>query len=600
MSENKIAKIPVASHGLHKHSYNYPWLSSINFGDVMPCYINTVRKGERDSPKAGMYSQLMPIAHNAFATGRYNFKAIFVPYKLVWRPWYYFDQQTQFNSNGSYYTPTRYPYISHSNLSSAILSDSTGYFSTGTSSDYDVVAFTRTGSNKTYYKANASGARILRILGALGCMPSFIEQDNEPINVLPILCYIKAFADYYYPNNYYGSVIYHKLMQFFDRDDSDLNFLANEIVEAIEICSRNFYEGSVFDLAWDNPVSPNESTVSPAVTIPDITNDASITAGPLRQIVSNTPDGVSSPSNPAFIPSNGTPFVGGSVTSTSANASGVLTKYVLDALTAVTLWAKRRQLGGLKLIDRFLASRGVSLSNDSARISSYLGQRNVEIQVSGVENNTDVNLGELAGRGIASSGDSPLSFECRAEDDGIFLVIVSALPDANFPVLLDGFSTRKDFLQNYNAEYDKLGAAAVPSRIIQSSLDGSVNSFIVGTDFGNVFGFLNQYWDEVQERPRLLGDFILKSRGADSLSAYHTFRMLNSSLGRFHSYDFQRMSDASQYQRLFYSDKQENLMLFLRWYGEQYKEKLPLGDSYDWDDDELNRKVSVVTGGSQK
>ena len=101
MSENKIAKVPVASHGLHRHPYNYPWLSSINFGDVMPCYINTLRKGERDLPKAGLFSQLMPIAHNAFATGRYNFKAIFVPYKLVWRPWYSFDQQTNYYYNGS-------------------------------------------------------------------------------------------------------------------------------------------------------------------------------------------------------------------------------------------------------------------------------------------------------------------------------------------------------------------------------------------------------------------------------------------------------------------------------------------------------------------
>lgn len=66
------------------------------------------------------------------------------------------------------------------------------------------------------------------------------------------------------------------------------------------------------------------------------------------------------------------------------------------------------------------------------------------------------------------------------------------------------------------------------------------------------------------------------------------------------SYSFIRMDDSAQYQRLFYSSEQENLMLFMRWRGSQYKEKLPLGDSFDWSDDELNKKVSVVVAGSQK
>lgn len=598
MSENKTARIPVASHGLHKHTYNYPWLSSINFGDVMPCYINTLRKGEKDSPKAGLYSQLMPIAQNAFATGRYNFKCVFVPFKMVWRMWYYFSEQTEFHSNGSVYTPRRYPYLEHNVLSAALLSDTRLFTLDGSSTNYDVISYSPTSGVRKCYHVTAAGARVLRILGALGCMPSFNEDDSDPINILPILCYCKAFMDYYFPNNYVGNTYYRELSQLFEREDISFNNIVDGVVSALYDSSLNFYENSVFDLAWDNPVSPNVNSSSPSVAIKDVTNSSNY---PMVVTNDSGSSELGTPNVGDVKPGNGTPFVGGTKSHGStmvSSASGVLTKYVLDSLTSLSLWMKRRQIAGARLIERFLASRGVTLSNDSARISYFLGQRNVEIEVSGVENNTDTNLGELAGRGIASTGQEPLSFDCSAEDDGILLVIVSPVPDSNFPILLDGFATRKDFMDNYHAEFDKLGCAAVPSRVVQSTLDGFANYSIVGN--GNVFGFLSQYWDEIQERPRLLGDFILKSRGADQLSAYHTFRLLSPSFARYHSYSFVRMEDGSQFQRLFYNDKQENLMLFLRWYGSQYKEKLPLGDSYDWDDDELNRKVSVVVGGSQK
>lgn len=354
-------------------------------------------------------------------------------------------------------------------------------------------------------------------------------------------------------------------------------------MQALDICSQNFYENSIFDLAWDNPTTPNVAATSPNVSISDVTDPS----GDLGSVVvTNT-----------FV-DNGTPAV------TDSSASGGVngfTQYILNALKSVSMWAKRRQLSGARLLDSFLVSRGITLPNDSARISYFLGERNIEIEVSGVENNTDTNLGELAGRGIASSGNNPLSFECRPDDDGIFFVIVSPIPDANFPILFDGFSNRRDYLDNYTAEYDKLGSAAVPSSVVSRSLDGLVNN-IANPNQERVFGFLNQYWDEVQEKPRLLGDFILNTRGAIELQAYHTFRLFNpsSALANHHSYDFIRMSDSQQYQRLFYSENQENLMLFLRWYGSQYKEKLPLGDSYDWDDDEMNRKVNIVVGGSQK
>ena len=574
--ENKIANVPVASHGLHKHNYNYPWLSSINFGDVMPCYINTLRKGERDFPTAGMYSQLMPILHNAFATGRFNFKSIFVPYKLVWRPWYSFDQQTDYVSDGVSSKPTLYPYVSSKQFTLAFIAQYCQQITT--TAPYDIVLDGGQGSVTHYVVKNDAGRRVLRILGALGCTPSFVadKDDNNTMNILAILCYIKAYSDYYYPNNYVGNNAWLKLSKFFDRDTIDFSSECIELLAALEVASLNFYENSIFDIAWDNPVTPNTSSNNPQVVIYDRTDpDQDVNA-----VVENQTSGVGTPA----------------VTNAAGDSLSGFTQFLVDALKSLSMWMKRNQLTGARLIDRFLVSRGISLGNDSARISYYIGERNIEIECNAVENNSDSNLGELAGRGLASTGDKPLSFNCKPDDDGILFVIVSPIPDSSFPVNIDGFTCRKDYMDNYKAEFDKLSTCPVPARVIRQSLDGSYNNLYKNS----VFGFLNQYWDEIQERPRLLGDFLLSTRGATQLRAYHTFRVLSSSVAAAHSYDFVRMEDASQYQRLFYSSEQDNIMLFLRWRGKQYKEKLPLGDSYEWDDDELNKRVSVVVGGSQK
>lgn len=567
MAENKNAKIPVASHGLHKHNYNYPWLSSLNFGDVMPCYINTVRKGERDNPKAGLYSQLMPVVHNAFATGRFNFKAIFVPYKYVWRPWYSFDQSTEFISNGVASIPDHYPFVLQDALSTNFVQY---YCDAGSTSSTDI--FVKNGSNSDRFVVSTAGRRVLRVLMALGCTPSWNYQDKNKVNILAILCYLKAFADYYFPNNYVGNSYYNIIAKFQERDTIDFTSECRDLLQAIEYCTLTFYDNSIFDNAWDNPTSPNVFTTNPTVVIPDITDSGNDLG---ENQVTNTEVSIGTPS-----------LVGVS------NAIGGFTQYAIDSLRALSAWTKRHQFAGARLIDRFLVSRGIPVGNDSARISYFMGQRNIEIVTSGVENNSDTNLGELAGRAIASTGNDPLNFKVRAEDDGIFLVIVSAIPDANFPIYFDGFSAREDVMDNYHAEYDKLGSAAIPARVVYHTLNGTNNDSVRTS----VFGFVNRYWDEVQERPRLLGDFVLPTQGAEELSAYHTFRMNQPAT---HSYEGIRMT-GTQFQRLFYNSKQENLMLFLRWYGEQYKEKLPLGDSYEWDDDEMNRKVNIVVGGSQK
>lgn len=571
MAQNKSASIPVASHGLHKHAYNYPWLGSMNFCEVLPCYINTLRAGERDEPSGGLFSQLMPILHNAFVTGRYNFKAIYVPFFRVWRPWTAFVEQTEFNyGDGIFAIPDAYPYVVSKDLNNAFCDPDNGFVYAGSQTNADI-AMSYIPDPPQYFVVSEKGQRVLKILMALGITPNWVANDKTRLNILAGMCYIKAFADYYFPNQYVGNSDYHTLSLFFNTDNTAhqaINFL-----NALNICSLGYYDGSIFENCWDNPVTPNVLNTVPSVDIPDSSSDGSV----FEDYIANDGD-------------NKTPYM--------YYSTGGFSQFIVNALKSVSMWMKRKQLSGARLIDRFLVSRGIALNTAENDMSFFMGQRNVEIDVRGVENNSDTNLGELAGRGAASSGNEPLSFKVRADYDGCFLIICHAVPDASFPIAVDGFTLRQNALHNYTAEYDKLGPVDIPVKAVGQSMLGPVNDYHLSRDFG----FAQNYWDEVQERPRLLGDFVLSTRGSTELSAYHSFRVLSleTALNFNHSYGFIRQTDNSQYSRFFYTDKNNSLMVFIRWYGKQYKEKLPLGDSYEWDDDDTNRRVNIVVNGSEK
>ena len=81
----KLARVPIAKHGLHAHKYNFPFLGSFRFMEVTPVYSNYLRIGEKDNPRFSLFSRLNPLTNAAFVTGRYKYQAFFCPFKYVFR-----------------------------------------------------------------------------------------------------------------------------------------------------------------------------------------------------------------------------------------------------------------------------------------------------------------------------------------------------------------------------------------------------------------------------------------------------------------------------------------------------------------------------------
>lgn len=600
----KTVRIPVESHGLHPHKYNAPYLGTGNFMQAFPVYYQELRIGENDHPNIALFSRLNPVTVPAFVTGRYNFKSFFVPYTFVFRPWYHFDRGIEYKKvDGEFETYAKAPYCLMEELNKAFIADSNlceALQNPVEENEYDFMWFVAV-NNYTPYRCKRAGTEVLKILNGLGYAPTWCQSDKTEVNILTILAYIRVMLDNYFPGQYVGTSLYkdfeHAIQpekSHYDQADMVL------ILRTLRYLAQIYYDRSVFDMAWDSPNGPTEDVSYNPITFVDpslgLYQGCIIDNGTGNRISSvNVDDSPNTPENSASIQNNDD-------YDAELGFFGRITQYSLNALSAIANYLRRNQLAGSRLIDNFLAARGVKLGKVEAQTSFFLNENNVEIVVDAVENNSNDNLGELAGKGVAfTEPGKPMRFECSAQEDGIMIVVCSLVPDSDMPVYNDPNHLRVNQMQFYHAGFDKVGVTMVPQYAVVNSMNGSVNYKCQNRGFG----FLNQYYEKLIEKVTLTGDFRLGTRGKKELSAYHAFRIfddlnVSQNNGVYHSLNFiAGYSDSAQYQRMFYADEDtvDNFMLFLRIFGTKHLEKLPLGDSFDWDDDEYNKKVEIINQG---
>lgn len=583
----KVVRIPIADNGLHHHKPNVPVVSTANFFEPYVVWLQDLKKGEKFDRFGGAYGRTQPFSVPALVTGRFKFYSFFCPYRYIFAPWYEFHEGVRYQmSNGQNQLFHKAPYTQMKNLSFCFYDNSSVATVYTGSDEYDF----RTDAG-TNYRLTALGAKVLKLLNSLGYNPTWSSQDDTQINLLSILCYLKIYLECVWPAQYVGNTAYNLVAMNLKNEkySYDLTDVKN-LFNALQACSDWYYDSSLFDAAFDQPVSPNSgSSVSYNIyeqsqnveNDPEFRTVVSMNLNQSSSDVEDTPE-IGNPDTDQ----NNMPFV------------GRVTKFTLDALDDLSKFIKRKQLAGNRLMEQFLVDRGKKLSHDVTRRPYSLGEGSIEIDVTDVENNSADNLGELAGKGSISTDRNFLHFKGDVDDDGMLMVIAVAVPDADVAVYNNPFIYYVNQLQFHHSQFDKLGVEPIPQFCVATTNNGQVNEDMIGKHFG----YWPMYTGQSFYSPKLLGDFNVPSRGGTGLQKYHTFRLQNpitieQNDGVFHSYDWVRTFDSIQYQRLFASDKIDNLILSIRWFGDDYLEKLLPADSYDWSDDEFKRKVDVLYQG---
>lgn len=583
----KENKIPVAEHGLHRKDVNVPRLFTSNFFEHIPIMVRDFRKGGKIDVKYNFFNRLFPLPVPALVTGVTKLYGYFVPYQSIFKGWYHYITKTthQF-SDGTNLIMEQCRTVSMAELNEAFVSNSNLVVS-GALDSYDI-SYLNSLNEVVFYRFTSFGTSVYKILCALGLPLSFDANDTLKPNCLKVLAYLRVMYDHYFPLQYFGNTVSNQLEHLFNDDTVDsLTVSAETLLDAIGHLLFGYFDNSFIESVWDQPVAPVGGVGQ--IQIMDQTNNSSVSQGV---------DNLNSLPNPAYQPSNGTPHVVSNYSTSTGTVVGSITQFVIDALQSVNNFIKRRGLSGNRLIENYLTQRGVILPSGVIDNSFKTDEYSVPFSVDDVENNSDVNLGELAGKAVSAGKD--YRFRHEFTSDGIFVVIQAAIPDSEPMLAFDPYNLCVNPLDFQNGAFEKLGVEAVPSRVLYQNMIGSSNRAIND----QVFGFFKRYWYDNVEIPLVFGDFRVLTRGAQQLNRYHTFRNLepyvrNNNTELHHSYEFLRVgSDYSQFSRIFYTDKQDNMVCLGRFYGDRYSSGLPFGDSYDWDDDVINKKVEVLSSGN--
>lgn len=518
---------------------------------------------------------------------------VWVPFRTVWEPFSDFITDVPHNQPSGTGIIPNVPRLPNTILLNVfILAD----YSTAYSTEPQVYDFYY---NNTYYILKPKGQQALKILESLGYKLVPGAKDPVYFSALPLLCLVKAYLDYYFPQAYAHYGVFATVDGIMQRQITyDLTVTeVNTLLTAIQFVG---YNDDFYSAVWDNPSGPNTGVGSVNFSISDLTSPYPYSQGSSAFISNAVVNQFA----------NGTPAVYGEGTNSSGSSSYPwpprLTQYLDSSLKALSLYVKRHQLSSFT-IDRYLTEYGISLDVDKLKRSVFIGDDQFPFEIGDVMSNSDTSadggasLGAYAGKGIGFSNGKVFDF--NVQEFGYLFVLNSIVPDISYTQGIDKNVMCKTKLDFITGEFDGLG----PDMVTRSELLVDLHGTNINQDACTAaFGFAPRYYQWKIPYDRLTGSFRYQSINAD-LNGWFTNRLFdpdlyNSDPNSFvHSMDFVLGEDYTQYDRIFlgYSSDDVTDPFFVVHRDEMtmYAPMRPLYEDCLFDDEDSSTVVSERVGG---
>lgn len=530
--------------------------SSCGFGEVQPVFSAIMLPKSTMSVKIAQKARLLPMPYPTFGhlsletVGKYvSFGDVFpqldnllsgLPYKYL----------TIGEGNTVDYTSAlvkSYPFISNKYLQEILLGTDYSTFTTYADStvtttsvndvtpdgaDY-VVRVNNNSTNKVdlkCYKYNDRGLRLRKIFLGLGYNPS--SDDSSTLNLLPLLCYYKAYFDEFAPKRFVSfqdtkCFVIIKLFEQFPElfvDGVD-GFKAGDVVHFIDNStgSTPFYSAlSDFfktELSECFATEPTDWVSMHTAAILNGTTD-----------VEPLPSDVSNPGSLAV--SN----VG--VGSPVSSSSSKITKVQLDLLRRITSSVTRDSLVG-RSIKKWLDNKyGADITNQIYEDTITLGHSSLHVTISDVESTADTFsslgtdgtspsptgslIGSYAGKGY---GDGVGQYSAKSKSFGLFVVLMWLKPHEDYYQGIDTRLCAKRTDELPQPLYDGIGYEITPRSAIWSDNGLSVGdvkdaaqSAVI--DDSSAFGYAPRYSGFKRYKSVINGDMSLRSKRESSKCMY--------------------------------------------------------------------------------
>lgn len=479
-------KIKVASGKRSTFDLSHDQVTTSDFGYLVPiCYRDMVPNDDFVvSPN--IFTRLAPLAVPTYGRITCRVHHFFVPYRILYPHWDAFITQSSANL-------TVPPYFPASTLKQSLNLDP--QFSDAS----------------TTLKRGTYG----RLMANLGLNPSIILSDKfdsqERVSAFPFLAYYRIWMDYFADTN------------IFDHSQLEAAF-RDSVASGGSMAIHGGY-------LLTRPVCYKKDYFTTAKTKPQ----DGVAASASSQI------------NPELIPQSAqtTLKVGtdGSLSTQTANTSKNLSQFTIEALRAANSlqrYLERNNFVGTKLINRLLAHFGVAPTAERLDMAEFIDGTSFPIEIGdvtshnsfadpGSDNYSTYGLGMQAGKAWGSNRNNPSSCRYHATEHGIFMSVLSILPDTSY---YQGISrmwqkgVTGEPLDFFTPEFENLGYQELLNKEVYVPQNASSYS---DYDPLGVFGWTPRYSEYKFAMDVLAGDFVGRTAAVETntgspMDSWHLFR----------------------------------------------------------------------------
>lgn len=515
-------KVGKAADGYNKFNLTHDHMLTTDFGQIFSVNNIDCLIGDKFKINCKQFGRVAPMVFPTYGDVGMRLISCFVPYYLVG------DDVESYMAGLKQYAGRAATgrYITRQNLD--VLFYGSAYSSSGTPSglpylkedpDYEIpenptmdtkkppyiFLVIRPDGNTRAYRANYAGKYLLKVLRTLGYDISGILDFTQPqgnnfgtrngnyrLNALPLLCYMRAYADLMLPTTLYQSSPLLKYLHDVkakneDVVQSDGVLILQKLREVIPLVMSVYYDSDYFTSAWQDSNSPISNLVSSIDELDVQYGNANL------DIALNTATS------------------GRTETWLGENPNVSLSAQQLRFLRSFDNFVRRNNLVGYREYNAIYSRFGIKPSQMRSNYTQLIDIRNMPLTVGDVTataQTEDTKLGSYAGKGF-TNGDNHIEFECK--DFGFFIQFAHLYVK---PVYFQGF--RKHCLKNnafdhYQPEFDGVGSAPI------SRME------LVNNSSADVYGWTERYNEYRFSLDQITGDFA----NDEQMYAWHTGRIFD-------------------------------------------------------------------------
>lgn len=480
-------QVNVAAASKRKHDLSHVHVTTTAFGRFKPIECRYMVPG--DEFRYNIDAQMRALSNMpapTFGDFKMKYRGFFVPIRSIWEHFYDFLANQQGQINGEF-VDLVCPYTSVANLVS-FFTQTQGSYKTAeevsnptSQTEYDFYVIVA----QKYYRFTAFGRRIYDFLTSLGLnFPLNGSHSNEKINMFPVIAFWKFYFDWIVPSRF---VQEHEdyIQLFITKMNSEPNYVItlSDLQTYLLHEPVSYFEDDIFTSSTYLPFSDQEE-------MQDEIN------------ISNPNNGTSS------VKAFGALDVDDNISGSLANSSAsFFNMYTLQTLGKLQDYLNRGLIAGHKVQDWLLTEFGLRPSDDALHLSTYLGKKEMTLQIESVLSTSDtepsggVALGSYGGY---VNNNANFDFSYKSNEHGYFFITFELVPRTSYYQGLNPEFNMFDRLDFFQPEFDNQQGAPVSPKLIDFSYKGSQGAPI---NFANPFGFTLQYAPLKNANDVVSGDF---------------------------------------------------------------------------------------------